>query len=67
MIETDFFACLVGLLQDADEGVCRSSIKAITALANFGRFIGCLQRLDMWPGCTLPARPNGHTNDERKQ
>jgi hypothetical protein len=39
MVETDVFAYLVGLLQDGDASVHWSSIKAITALAKFGRLI----------------------------
>ena len=27
----------------------------------------CLRRLDMWPGRALPARLNGHPNNERNQ
>jgi hypothetical protein len=39
MVETDVLTCLVGLLQDGDAVVRKSSIKAITALAKFGRLI----------------------------
>jgi hypothetical protein len=39
MVEADILACLVGLLQDGVATVRITSIKAITALAEFGRLI----------------------------
>jgi hypothetical protein len=39
MVETDVLAHLVGLLQDDDSDVRRSSVDTITSLAKFGRLI----------------------------
>ena len=39
MVKTDVLDCLVGLLQNQDSEIQQSSVKAITALAKFGRLI----------------------------
>lgn len=39
MLETHVLDCLIGVLKGEDEDVQQSSMKALTALAKFGRLI----------------------------